>query len=194
MPEGTDPRTARRQARLDQVLGAAWDLAHESGLAAVTLHEVARRVGLRQPSLYAYVPSKAGLFDAMFAQAATRLERDVLLAPRPADPRVALYALTERIVRFAAADPARQQLLFQRTVPGFAPSPDSYAIAVRFLDGVTLLLADAGLTRREDVDLYTALVAGLTSQQIANDPYGERWIVRIPEVLDMLLSHVSRAR
>ena len=43
------------------------------GLGAVSLHEVARRVGIRQPSLYGYVSSKLDLYDAMFAQAYEQL-------------------------------------------------------------------------------------------------------------------------
>lgn len=39
----------------------------------MTLHEVARRVGLRQPSLYVYVASKLDLYDAMFARANAEL-------------------------------------------------------------------------------------------------------------------------
>ena len=69
----TDPRPARRQARLEEILATAWGIAKEQGLAGVSLHEVARRVGLRQPSLYAYVESKNGLYDAMFGQAAQAL-------------------------------------------------------------------------------------------------------------------------
>ena len=52
----------------------------------MSLHEVARRVGLRQPSLYAYIDSKAALYDAMFGQAAQALlDHEVLdLFGRPA--------------------------------------------------------------------------------------------------------------
>src|SRR5690348_18214440 len=63
----------RRSQRLDQILAAAWDIASESGLGAVSLHEVARRVGVRQPSLYGYVSSKLDLYDAMFGQAYKQL-------------------------------------------------------------------------------------------------------------------------
>lgn len=122
-----DPRVARRRARLDGVLAAAWDIAHEDGLGAVSLHEVARRVGLRQPSLYAYVDSKAGLFDAMFAQAARALLDEVTTATYSPSPGEAVVELSRAILTFATVDPARQQLLFLRTLPGFEPSPTSYA-------------------------------------------------------------------
>jgi AcrR family transcriptional regulator len=63
----------RRSQRRDQILAAAWDIAAESGLGAVSLHEVARRVGIRQPSLYGYVTSKLDLYDAMYGQAYEQL-------------------------------------------------------------------------------------------------------------------------
>ena len=37
----------RRAQRREQILAAAWEIAAEAGLAAVSLHEVARRVGIR---------------------------------------------------------------------------------------------------------------------------------------------------
>lgn len=190
MEEVGTPREERRQQRLDELLRVAWDLARQDGLAAVSLREIARRVGLRQPSLYAYFDSKAGLYDLMFAQAGQQLCADIMGLPRPEDPRAALEAVTEAIVRWNAAEPARHQLLFQRVVPGFEPSPASYAHAVRFLDWTTELLAAVGLTSPSDVDLYTALVAGLGAQQIANDPGGDRWAARSPEAVRMLLEHL----
>ncbi|MFN2562971.1 MAG: TetR/AcrR family transcriptional regulator [Jatrophihabitans sp.] len=45
----------RRSQRRDQILSAAWEIAAEVGLGAVSLHEVARRVGVKQPPLYGYV-------------------------------------------------------------------------------------------------------------------------------------------
>jgi AcrR family transcriptional regulator len=190
MPD--DPRQSRRQRRMEQLLDAAWSIAREQGIAAVNLREVARRVELRQPSLYAYFDSKAGLYDLMFAQAARQLCEDIMTLPLPDDPVVALEVVTEKIVRWVASDPARQQLLFQRVVPGFAPSPASYAHAERFLAWNRHLLALAGLTDPDDLDLYTALVAGLALQQTANDPGGDRWTRRSGELVQMLLAHVRR--
>ena len=52
-----------------------------------------------------------------------------------------MAARFRRFVDFCTADPARYQLLFQRTLPGFEPSPRSYAPAMRALDGARELLA-----------------------------------------------------
>ncbi len=49
------------------IVESAWELAREHGIAGVSLHALAREVGMRQPSLYAYFDSKLALYDAMFA-------------------------------------------------------------------------------------------------------------------------------
>ena len=186
-----DPRPARRRARMESVLEAAWAMAREDGLAAVSLHEVARRIGIRQPSLYAYVDSKAGLYDAMFAQAAETMFRDVSTATYPADPRGAVVEVSRRIVAFATADVARYQLLFLRTVPGFEPRPESYARSVQFLDWLAAHLRAAGVEDPADVDIYTALIAGLVVQQTSNDPGGDRWTRHLDAVLSLFFAHLD---
>jgi hypothetical protein len=50
------------------------------------------------------------------------------------DPRAVLAAGVRRFLEFCMADVARYQLLFQRTIPGFEPTPQSFRPAVRALD------------------------------------------------------------
>jgi hypothetical protein len=92
-------------------------------------------------------------------------------------------------VSFCTQDVARYQLLFQRTIPGFEPSPGSYAHAVAALDGSRRRLAASGITEARHVDIWTALVIGLVDQQISNDPGGQRWTDLIDEAVDMFLAH-----
>ena len=68
MIETRDPRARRREAKREQILDAAWVLAHRDGLGGISLRELAAMVDLRQPSLYAYFASKHDLYDAMFAE------------------------------------------------------------------------------------------------------------------------------
>jgi AcrR family transcriptional regulator len=187
-----DPRPARRQARFDNILKAAWSVAAEQGLAAVSLHEVARRVGLRQPSLYAYIDSKAALYDAMFGQAAKALFDHVKSWTYSADPRQAVRDACLALWDFADDHPVESQLLFERTVPGFEPSPASYAYAQQYLRFSTDLLVAAGVTDPGDVDIFTALIGGLFTQQQANEPGGDRWIRHLDAVLEMFFHHVDR--
>ena len=87
----------------------------------------------------------------------------------------------------------RGELLFQRCVPGFEPSPQSYAPAVRALASAGDVLALNGITEPRYLDLLTALVTGLVSQQIANDPGGDRWTALIEESVAMFLAHCQAA-
>lgn len=186
---GTASIADRRSRRLDQILAAAWDIATESGLGAVTLHEVARRVGMKQPSLYGYLSSKLDLYDAMFSQAYEQLLSRLDAAAPRGTAREQLLSLSRIVLDFAVENLPRQQLLFQRTIPGFVPSPASYALAQRLVDRSLGLLSALGADSPAQVDVYTALIAGLVSQQVANDPGGDRWTKHLEAVLDMFLDH-----
>lgn len=187
----TSTRVAdHRSQRRGQILAAAWDIAAESGLGAVSLHEVARRVGIRQPSLYGYIDSKLGLFDAMYAQAYEELLALTQTAARDdGTAREHLLRFSRAILDFAVDNPPRQQLLFQRTIPGFEPSSASYALAMRLIDRCQGLLSALGAGSPADVEVYTALVAGLGAQQIANDPGGRRWTRHLEPLLEVFLDH-----
>jgi AcrR family transcriptional regulator len=186
-----DPRPGRRAARVETILSAAWSIAEEQGLAGVSLREVARRVGLREPSLYAYIDSKSALYDAMFAQAGRSLLAHVNSWSYSSDPRQAVWDGCLALWDFVSHNPAAGQLLFERTIPGFEPSPSSYALAEEFLAFNTELLIAAGVTDPADVDIFTALLGGLFAQQEANEP-GGRWIRHLDVVLAMFFAHVDR--
>jgi hypothetical protein len=99
-------------------------------------------------------------------------------------------------VQFSSDDVVRHQLLFQRTIPGFEPSKDSFALALA-LEFYTLgskRLAAAGVHDQADIDVFTALVSGLGHQQIANDPGGKRWVRQAGRVVEMFLTDVDRRR
>ncbi len=191
----SDPRVVRHRATRERLLTEAWAIAREEGLGALSLGELARRVGLRQPSLYTYFDSKLDLYDAMFAKGNDQLWEEVATAAYPPDPAAALTELSRRIVTFCAADATRYQLLFQRPIPGFEPSPASYRLALRFYEwaGETIL-APAGIDTSEKRDVYTALVAGIADQQVANDPGGDRWLRHVDAVIGMFLSWLEEQR
>ena len=115
----------RRSRRRDQILAAAWNIAAEFGLGAVSLHEVARRVGIRQPSLYGYVASKLDLYDAMYGQAYEQLLARLDATPPDGTAREQLLRFSRVVLDFVVEDPPRQQLMFQRTITGFDTSPGS---------------------------------------------------------------------
>jgi AcrR family transcriptional regulator len=126
----------RRETRVAAIVESAWKLAREHGIAGVSLRALAREVGVRQPSLYAYFDSKLALYDAMFADGNRHLIERIDLVKLPRDPRAALKKLLAEFVAFALEDPARYELLFQRHVPGFTPSRTSYVVGGEVLGRV----------------------------------------------------------
>jgi AcrR family transcriptional regulator len=190
----TDRRSARREATKAEILEAAWEIVRAEGLAALSLRDLARHVGMQAPSLYQYFDSKNAIFDAMFAQGNEQLLERYQAIPAGDDPIQELRVGARLFVEFCAEDAARYQLLFQRTIPGFEPSPQSYEVAVRVLELGRQRLARVGLKDARAMDLWTAVVAGLSAQQIANDPGGSRWVRLIDDAVDMYLAHMSTPR
>ncbi len=191
--EASGWRQARRRSARDAIITAAWALVRDEGLAGLSLRDLARRAGISTPTVYAYFDSKNAIYDAMFGQAATQFADRMAEPYDCAAPRDQLVASVRRFAGFCTGDLPRYQLLFQRTLPGFEPSPQSYAPAVRALDGARDLLARNGITAARHLDLWTALVTGLVDQQVANDPGGERWTRLIGETAAMFLAHCQPA-
>lgn len=185
-----DTVTERRQAKVSAIVQTAWKLAREHGIAGVSLHALAGEVGMRQPSLYAYFDSKMMLYDAMFADGNRRLLQRLDLVKLPRDPRAALKKFLAEFVAFALEDPARYELLFERHVPGFAPSPESYALAEEALVRFSKLLNGAGVSKQSDIDCTVAIVAGLMEAQLSNDPGGNRWIRHLNRLVDLYIDDV----
>jgi hypothetical protein len=88
-------------------------------------------------------------------------------------------------------NPPASQLLFERTIPGFEPSPGSYAYAQEYLAFSVDLLRAAGVTDPGDIDIFVAIIGGLFNQQQTNEPGGDRWTRHLDTVLAMLFAHVD---
>jgi AcrR family transcriptional regulator len=164
-------------------------LVDQEGLAGLSLRDLARQAGITTPTVYAYFDSKNAIYDAMFGQAAAQFAETMAEPYDCDDPRDLLVAAVRRFFEFCTCDLARYQLLFQRTLPGFEPSAESYAPAVRALDGARRWLALNGITETRHIDMWTALVTGLVNQQVANDLGGDRWTRLLDESMTMFLDH-----
>jgi AcrR family transcriptional regulator len=189
-PARRDRRHLRHEATRQEILDTAWAMVRADGLAALSLSALARAVGMEPQSLYTYFTSKHAVYDAMFAQGNQQLLERMARNQWPDDARGILRLQAKTFVAFSAEDPARQQLLFERTIPDFEPSPESYALAIEVVERSRAALADAGLVKQDDFDLWTALVAGLAVQQLANDPGGRRWLRLVDRAVDMYADHV----
>ena len=151
----------------------------ESGAGAVTVAEIARRMGIRPPSLYKYFPSLHAIYDGLFTRGNVRLAQFVDDAVDGYEPGLErLLEGNRAFLRWSMRNRGLAPLLFWRPVPGFEPSRESYALAERLV-----LRARGDLTeavRREELDasadtdeafrLLTTLGAGIASQQFANQP------------------------
>ena len=199
-----DRRQRRRQETIEQVLDIAVEVMADQGVAGLTLGEVARRMGIRPPSLYGYFDGKNALYDALFERGWRELLA-VMQRSRAAcaglPPVEVLVAHETAFVRWAVEHPAYAPLMFWRPVPGFTPSPQAYAPAVeleRLNRDFLVELRDAGvLATGTDLELayrtQTAVMSGVVSQQLANAP-GEpfesgAYTSTLPDVVAMWLAH-----
>jgi AcrR family transcriptional regulator len=173
-------RDRNREEMKAAILDAARAVMREEGVAALNLQQVARRVGVRAPSLYEYFPGKAGIYDALFrlgvrlfAEGAERLAQTA--------PSLWDYARAslEHYMTFAQHYPELYQLCFERPVPGFIPSEESMNESRQLL----LLRADqivahgleqgsliAGISPVQVRDLFLAMSHGMTALHLANEP------------------------
>ena len=203
-----DRRQRRRQETIEEVLGLAAEIMAEQGVAGLSIGEIARRMGIRPPSLYVYFPSKHALYDALFARGA-RLLLEAMEAVTAALPATAttlaeiLLPAAQAFARWSVEHPAYSQLLFWRPVPGFAPSPEAYQPAVRLIELARARIAtlqDAGLVRAdlptEQIERdWSILVSGVVSQQLSNAPEETfedgRYTAALPGLVSMFAGHYS---
>ena len=191
-PVSAEALERRRSRTRDEILDAAWELCREHGLAQLSLRELAAEVGMRAPSLYSYFESKDAIYDAMFAQGQHQLaEHMAPVYDEPPTDRQAFRAGARAFFTFSVEDPIRYQLLFQRVLPDFVPSEGSYALAIANLGRFADSLRAVGVEDARHVDLWTALLSGLTSQQLTNDPGGDRWARLLDESIDLFCDHAG---
>jgi AcrR family transcriptional regulator len=182
----------RREARRASIIATAWEVAREHGIGGLSMHALARAVGIRQPSLYEYFESKLALYDAMFADGNRQLLGHLDHVPLSDEPRAALKAFMRAFAQFAVEDPARAALLFQRPIPGFEPSDGAYERAQAVFARAVDALAAAGVRDQGDVDCFVAMVGGLIDAQISNDPGGDRWLRHLDRLTDLYLDDSQR--
>jgi AcrR family transcriptional regulator len=187
-----DRRAERREATRAEILDTAWDLVREQGLGGLNLRDLAPRVGMRAPSLYEYFASKHAIYDAMFAQGYRQFAA-VIAEAAALSGEEGLRVMARRAMAFMVEEPARYQLLFHRTIPGFTPTPESYALSVDVLERTRAWFAGNGFAAPAALDLFTSLLGGLAGQQIANDPGGDHWVRLVDTAVDMFLTHIEAA-
>jgi AcrR family transcriptional regulator len=179
----SSPQERREKMRAEMVaaiLEEARGVMRERGVAGLSLREVARRVHLQASSLYEYFPGKAALYDALFLMSVRRYRAyKHQMEARQCDSfweYLALWLTT--YMQFARDNPELYQLTFERPIPGFVPSQtsmtESEMLLREFEDTLTQALAKGWIVTQVPVnhvrDLLIAMMHGLTSQHMANEP------------------------
>ncbi|MBZ0287733.1 MAG: TetR/AcrR family transcriptional regulator [Anaerolineae bacterium] len=174
---------ARRQRNRDEmvmtILDTARDIMREQGVAALSVQEIARRIGMRAPSLYNYFPNKNAIYEALFVTG-MRLyrERFEQLRTQHGATWEGLQRMMEDYLSFALENPELYQLLFERPVPGFVPSSEGIEEANRLLEAGNHLAAEAissgafqpPVSGDVMMNLFIGIMHGVTAQHLANEP------------------------
>jgi AcrR family transcriptional regulator len=197
-------RSIRRKQTIDEALDHAVAIMSEHGVGGLSISEVARRMGMRAPSLYKYFDSLHALYDALFAYGIAAQSEAILAATGAGSPGVErLRAMVRASVRWCVENPALAQLLYWRVVPGFEPSTEAFASSAEQMSRVATELSEAmrngRRARRSNAEhalrLLTVIVSGLVTQQMANEP-GVRFERGVfssltDELLDMFLDRYA---
>jgi AcrR family transcriptional regulator len=173
-----DRRARRRQETIDEILRIAIDVMSEDGVNALSIAEIARRLGVQPPSIYKYFDSLLSIYDTLFQRGQREhleLMRATMASAQPGLP--ALVAGLEASGRWCLANRSLAQLMFWRPVPAFEPSPEAFAPSVDMVNLQMAAVADAISARHlgpADVDqvvhLVSIFIVGILSQAIANEP------------------------
>jgi AcrR family transcriptional regulator len=158
-------RESDRQVKLQAILDAALDVFLENGFAEARLDDVAARAGVAKGTIYLYVPSKQGLFEALvhseIGGALGTIEQRLLALDSPAEEQLkALFVFL------------RQEVLGTRRV-----------------DIVRLLLREASrfpelaeIYHREVISRGLGLLRTIAERGVARGEFRSDELVRFPQL------------
>ena len=194
-----DRRARRRQETIAEILAIAEGVMTEEGVNGLSLSEVARRLGVKPPSIYKYFDSIMGIYDALFERGQRANLEVMRAAVEGVEPgMVALAAGLEASGRWSLDHSAMAQLLFWRPVPSFEPTPEAMAPSIEMVQIQRRALADAvaanqlgpGADSDEALFVTSVFVSGVIGQAMANEPglaWGEgRFSPLLPKLLGLL--------
>jgi AcrR family transcriptional regulator len=200
-PHTLSPRRQRnRDLTLQTILETARAIMREHGVAALSMHELARRLDMQAPSLYNYFSSKMAIYDSLFRLGFTLYAEHVQRIAQAAQTWQEEVRLAfEAYMTFAMQNPELYQLCFERPVPGFVPSQESLQVSLGLLQnayerGARLhALLDTDLAPEQVIDLLIAIMHGLTALHMANEPQLPLGQGRFGALIPSALSVLSKA-
>jgi AcrR family transcriptional regulator len=175
-----EERRKKHHAQMvSDILLIARDMMQTDGVAALSFNAIARRLGMKPPSLYTYFDSKHAIYDALFRMGFEAFHRKMTEETRRGQGiQTFLSSLISTYMAFALENYDLFQLMFQRPVPGFVPSEESLEISFSILQkGRDETSAELRLHNietptpiNETTDLIISMMHGLTEMQLANSP------------------------
>ena len=175
----TERRERNRQEMVDAILKVSREIMRRDGAAALNLNEVARRVGVKTPSLYVYFNGKMAIYDALFKMGMEMFAERVRKMSETHTGLDTMRASIENYMSFAHENPELFQIMFERPVPGFVPSEESMAVSLNLLNESRQFTArifqeldiQTGLPVEQAEDLLIAITHGMAAQHLANEPH-----------------------
>lgn len=200
----SDRRHLRRAQTIEQIVDVAVEVMAEQGVGGLSLGEVARRIGVRPPSLYVYFDSKHAVYDAVFARGWREIAQrmaEMGEPPEAGDLDEYFLSTAEEFVRWSVEHPVHSQLMAWRPVPGYEPSAEAYepaqqllaASTARFTQLQALGLLDPEADPAELLRAWTVVLSGVMTQQLANAPDESfetgTFTTLLPQLVQMFLTH-----
>ncbi len=134
-----DPVGARR---------AAHDLLANEGAEALTVRRLAAEAGMSTMNIYSRFGGKDGVLEELYIDGFRRLGEAMRDADSNADPTVDMMACGRAYRTFARTNRTYYEIMFDRTIAGFEPSPTAKEFASATLDILAARLKramDAGI-------------------------------------------------
>jgi AcrR family transcriptional regulator len=157
----------------DRIVAVAEELIARSGVEGMQVKEIAARVGIRPPSVFAHFNGKDDIVSAVVERMLRRMEA-LFDAPAKGTPEEEVRARTSRLVLFLIDNPAYARIVLREWAQAGAPDVERYDLRARLLDRiygrVTKLLqrgADAGRFRRMRAESFVAQLLGGILAQLA---------------------------
>lgn len=157
----------------ERIVAAAEDLIARHGIEGLRVKEIAARVGIRPPSLFAHFGGRDDIVSAVVERMLRRIEA-LFDAPAEGTPEEEVRARTRRLVLFLIDNPADARIVLREWAQAGAPDVERHDLRVRLLDKiygrVTTVLqrgADAGRFRRLRAESFVAQLLGGILAQLA---------------------------
>ncbi len=191
-------RQRNREEMRAGILALAREIMREQGVAALSLNEIARRVGITPPALYTYFPSKMAIYDALY-RTGIRLfreaEEELRRTTGPDWERI--HSWFAQRLALAEEHPDLYHLVFDAPIPGFVPTPESLEEVRRLYDATVCGIAEvieAGAMRpnlppEQATDLLLAIRLGIVAAHVGKHrplPPPERVARLVPEIVAIL--------